>query len=74
MWQDALAAHEAGRVRATELRASDYFGPGASQGVSYLQQYVIGPTLAGKSTVRIPMGRADTPHSILLRPIVSACC
>ncbi|ALJ18647.1 NAD-dependent epimerase/dehydratase family protein [Microbacterium sp. No. 7] len=27
MWHDALAAHEAGRVRATEARASDYFGP-----------------------------------------------
>ena len=25
MWADALAAHEAGRIRATELRASDYF-------------------------------------------------
>jgi nucleoside-diphosphate-sugar epimerase len=24
MWQDALAAHEAGRIRATEVRASDY--------------------------------------------------
>ncbi|MGH3737874.1 MAG: NAD-dependent epimerase/dehydratase family protein [Micromonosporaceae bacterium] len=27
MWHDALAAHRAGRVRATEARASDYFGP-----------------------------------------------
>lgn len=27
MWTDALAAHQAGRVRATEARASDYFGP-----------------------------------------------
>jgi len=24
MWRDALAAHEAGRIRATEVRASDY--------------------------------------------------
>jgi hypothetical protein len=29
MWSDALAAHEAGRARVTELRAADYFGPGA---------------------------------------------
>jgi nucleoside-diphosphate-sugar epimerase len=29
MWRDALAAHEAGRVRVTEARASDYLGPTA---------------------------------------------
>ncbi|MEV2275381.1 NAD-dependent epimerase/dehydratase family protein [Nocardiopsis sp. NPDC049922] len=28
MWRDALAAHEAGRIRVTEVRAGDYFGPG----------------------------------------------
>ena len=39
---DALAAHRAGRLRATELRASDYFGPGAGAGTSYLNQYVVG--------------------------------
>lgn len=27
IWFGALAAHEAGRVRATERRASDYVGP-----------------------------------------------
>jgi nucleoside-diphosphate-sugar epimerase len=29
LWHDALAAHEAGRVRATEIRASDFVGAGA---------------------------------------------
>ncbi|MEZ0110239.1 nucleoside-diphosphate-sugar epimerase [Catenulispora sp. EB89] len=29
MWQEALAAHEAGRVRATEIRAGQFLGPGA---------------------------------------------
>ncbi len=29
MWTDALAAHRAGRVRATEVRAGSYFGPDA---------------------------------------------
>src|SRR6516225_2568439 len=29
VWQDALAAHRAGRVRATEVRAADFVGPGA---------------------------------------------
>jgi len=31
MWNEALAAHEAGRIRATEARASDFFGPGLGQ-------------------------------------------
>ncbi len=30
MWRDARAAYEAGRVKAVEIRASDYIGPGAS--------------------------------------------
>ena len=29
VWQDALAAHQAGRVRVTEVRAADFIGPGA---------------------------------------------
>src|ERR1035437_3834161 len=29
MWRDALAAHDAGRGRATEVRGSDYVGRGA---------------------------------------------
>lgn len=63
MWLDALAAHEAGRVRATELRASDYFGAASSKGVSYLQQYVIDPAAAGKRVLRVPMGDPDAEHS-----------
>ncbi len=62
MWLDALAAHEAGRLRATELRASDYFGPGTQDGVSYLNQYVIAPAAKG-STVRLIVGEPDVPHT-----------
>lgn len=62
MWADALAAHEAGRVRATELRASDYVGPGAGARVSLLNEYVVGPASAGKP-VRMPIGGVDVPHS-----------
>ena len=29
VWQDALAAHQAGRVRVAEVRAADFVGPGA---------------------------------------------
>ncbi|MFN8189536.1 MAG: NAD-dependent epimerase/dehydratase family protein [Nocardioidaceae bacterium] len=62
MWEDALAAHEAGRVRATELRASDYFGPGAGAGVSLLNSFVLGRAAAGKS-VWLIKGGADVPHA-----------
>ena len=45
MWLDALAAHEAGRVRATEARGADYIGPGAE---SHLGDRVMPKLLAGK--------------------------
>jgi nucleoside-diphosphate-sugar epimerase len=31
MWEKALAAHQAGRIRVVELPASDYFGPGVRE-------------------------------------------
>ena len=62
MWADALAAHQAGRARVTELRASDYFGPTAGQGTSFLNTYVATPAAKG-SPVRLIMGVADAPHS-----------
>jgi nucleoside-diphosphate-sugar epimerase len=36
MWTDALAAHEAGRVRVTEARAADFVGPQVPAGQSHL--------------------------------------
>lgn len=45
MWLDALASHEAGRVRATEARGADYIGPGAE---SHLGDRVMPKVLAGK--------------------------
>jgi nucleoside-diphosphate-sugar epimerase len=62
MWADALAAHEAGRVRTCELRASDYVGPGVSRGVSLLNDYVVERAAAGRP-VRMPIGDLDAPHS-----------
>jgi nucleoside-diphosphate-sugar epimerase len=58
MWRDALAAHDAGRVRATEVRGSDYVGPGAE---SHLGERVIPRLLAGKDVT--VMKSADTPHT-----------
>jgi nucleoside-diphosphate-sugar epimerase len=58
MWRDALAAHDAGRVRATEVRASDYVGPGAQ---SHLGDRVVPRLLAGRSLT--VMKSADTAHT-----------
>jgi nucleoside-diphosphate-sugar epimerase len=57
MWRDALRANDEGRIRATEVRASDFIGP-KSQG--YLGM-LIERIIAGKSCQVI--GDADAPHS-----------
>jgi len=58
MWRDALAAHEAGRVRAVEVRASDYVGPGAE---SVLGVRVVPNVLRGKAVS--VLGRTDRLHT-----------
>jgi len=58
MWQEALAAHEAGRVRVTEVRGSDYLCPGSQ---SHLGDRLMRPLLAGKKVTVLPS--ADTSHS-----------
>ena len=66
MWTEALAAHNAGQVRATEARASDFFGPGES--ASHLAR-AIPRVLAGK-TVRV-LGDPDAAHSWTYIPDVA---
>ncbi|GAA3812540.1 NAD-dependent epimerase/dehydratase family protein [Sphaerisporangium flaviroseum] len=68
MWADALAAHQAGRVRITEVRASDYFGPGMSD-QSFFGDRLTAPVLAGK-TVWVPAD-PDQPHSVTYLPDVA---
>ena len=58
VWQDALAAHQAGRVRVAEVRASDFVGPGAT---SALGERIVGRVRQGKSVS--VLGRVDRPHS-----------
>ena len=58
MWADALAAHEAGRIAAVEVRGSDYVGPGVTG--AHIPQ-VTPRALAGKA-VRV-FGSPDQPHS-----------
>ncbi len=60
MWSDALAAHEAGRVRVTEVRAADYFGPGAGDQTPVGTRFVP-PLLAGRRVTFL--GDPAAPHS-----------
>ena len=60
MWEDALAAQRAGRVRVTEARASDFVGP-ESGAQAHLGDHLFPRVLAGKK-VRV-FGDADMPHS-----------
>lgn len=71
MWQDALAAHQAGTVRATELRASDYFGPGATTSTSFLTGSLLARALKNKPG-RLMMGVPDAPHSWTYLPDIGA--
>jgi nucleoside-diphosphate-sugar epimerase len=58
VWRDALAAHEAGRVRAVEVRASDYVGPGAQ---TVLGERVVPSVLRGRGVS--VLGRSDRLHT-----------
>jgi nucleoside-diphosphate-sugar epimerase len=58
VWQDALAAHETGRVRVTEVRAADFVGPGAQ---SALGERIVRRVRQGKSVS--VLGRAGRPHT-----------
>jgi nucleoside-diphosphate-sugar epimerase len=58
MFTDAVAAHQAGRIRMTEVRGSDYVGPGAE---SHLGDRVVPRLLAGKSVS--VLGDPDQPHT-----------
>jgi len=58
VWQDALAAHQAGRVRVAEVRAADFVGPGAQ---SALGERIVRHVRQGKGVS--VLGRADRPHT-----------
>lgn len=61
MWRAALAAHDAGRARITEARASDFYGPGPDD-TSHLGRYFTPRLLAGKRPW-VMQGDPDAPHS-----------
>jgi nucleoside-diphosphate-sugar epimerase len=58
LWADALAAHEAGRIRTAEVRGSDYLGAGT---VSSFTVMVLPKVLAGRRG-SVPAD-LDAPHS-----------
>lgn len=60
LWLDALAAHDAGLVRTTELRASDYLGPSVHPQHGLIARYGTA-VLAGRAATVI--GDPDAPHS-----------
>lgn len=68
MWNEALARHRAGRVRVTEARAADFYGPGVTDG-GHLGTRVLPRMLAGKK-VRV-LGDPDAPHSFTYVPDVA---
>lgn len=61
MWSDALAAHGAGRIRMTEARASDFYGPGLRT-TGHLAEYSVGRLLDGRRPLLL-QGDPDAPHS-----------
>ncbi|WP_345217051.1 NAD-dependent epimerase [Georgenia halophila] len=68
MWQEALAAHQAGRIRATEVRASDYMGvlsPWNGMLVLYADS-------ARRGRPVFSFGDPDVPHSFSYVPDVAA--
>ncbi|MGR6317237.1 NAD-dependent epimerase/dehydratase family protein [Micromonospora soli] len=65
MWTDALAAHQAGRARVTEVRGSDYVGVGGTS----LAMMVLPRVLAGQR-VFLPVDW-DAPHTWTYIPDVA---
>jgi nucleoside-diphosphate-sugar epimerase len=58
MWADAKAAHDAGRVRVTEVRASDFIGRGAMSVFTIM----VAPKILAQKTALFPAD-LDAPHS-----------
>jgi len=67
-WEQAQKLHEQGRIRAVEVRASDFFGPGVTDG-GHLAARVVPRLLRGKSVSTL--GDPDAPHSWSYLPDVA---
>ncbi|TYP89559.1 NAD-dependent epimerase/dehydratase family protein [Blastococcus xanthinilyticus] len=69
MWADALAAHEAGRVRVTEARAADFVGPQVPPAQSHLTRQL---TALRRQRTAWVVGNPDVPRSWAYLPDVAA--
>jgi len=69
MWADALAAHQAGRVRVTEARAADFVGPQAPGDHSHLTRQLAALRRGRRAWV---VGDPDAPRSWAYLPDVAA--
>lgn len=56
MWRDALAAHQAGRIRATEVRGSDYIEANS------IFSFALAAPLSARTRAYVPAA-LDVPHS-----------
>ncbi|WP_394942212.1 NAD-dependent epimerase/dehydratase family protein [Psychromicrobium sp. YIM B11713] len=68
LWQSLLSAQEKGDIRAAEVRASDYFGPGSSVN-AHLGDRFFGPLLEGKTTQVV--GDPSLKHSWAYLPDIA---
>ncbi|MCC9312429.1 NAD-dependent epimerase/dehydratase family protein [Kitasatospora sp. RB6PN24] len=69
VWEQAHTLHQQGRIRAVEVRASDFFGPGVTDG-GHLAARVMPKLLRGKAVSAL--GDPDAPHSWTYLPDVAA--
>ncbi|WP_058043190.1 NAD-dependent epimerase/dehydratase family protein [Streptomyces roseifaciens] len=68
VWEQARTLHEQGRIKAVEVRASDFFGPGVTDG-GHLAARVVPRLLRGKPVS--VLGDPDAPHSWTYLPDVA---
>ncbi|MCG6494546.1 NAD-dependent epimerase/dehydratase family protein [Kitasatospora sp. A2-31] len=69
VWEQARSLHEQGRIKAVEVRSSDFFGPGVTDG-GHLAARVVPRLLNGKPVSTL--GDPDAPHSWTYLPDVAA--
>ncbi|KPC59977.1 NAD-dependent epimerase/dehydratase family protein [Streptomyces chattanoogensis] len=68
VWEQAQKLHEQGRIQAVEVRASDFFGPGVTDG-GHLAARVMPRLLRGRPVTTL--GDPDAPHSWTYLPDVA---
>ncbi|AZM62218.1 MULTISPECIES: NAD-dependent epimerase/dehydratase family protein [unclassified Streptomyces] len=68
VWEQLRTLHEQGRIKAVEVRASDFFGPGVTDG-GHLAARVMPRLLRGKPVSTL--GDPDAPHSWSFVPDVA---